>query len=102
MVVVVSENYISKELQTKHNINCHFAVCSNNGCGCSYPDGGFSGGSSGGSSDKVRYNGSCDSSTPVCAKDLRSGGPQNFNSECKMLEENKRGGSELLLSNITI
>lgn len=35
----------------------------------------------------------CDYS-PICAKDLRSGGPQNFDSECHMNEENNRGGSK--------
>jgi hypothetical protein len=33
-------------------------------------------------------------SQKVCAIDLRSGGPQNFDSECKMYEENNRGGSK--------
>ena len=31
---------------------------------------------------------------PICATDLRSGGPQNFNSVCDMNAENNRGGSK--------
>lgn len=34
----------------------------------------------------------CSGYSPVCAKDERSGGPQNFDNHCKMLEENCRGG----------
>ena len=30
----------------------------------------------------------------ICATDLRSGGPQNFDNVCKMNEENGRGGSK--------
>lgn len=34
----------------------------------------------------------CTGHSMICAKDLRSGGPQNFDSECHMFEENGRGG----------
>lgn len=34
------------------------------------------------------------SSATICAKDLRSGGPQNFANYGAMRDENNRGGSE--------
>ena len=37
----------------------------------------------------------CTGHAPVCATDLRTRNPQNFNNICRMREENCRGGREL-------
>lgn len=38
-------------------------------------------------------------SGPICAKDLKSGNPQNFPSDCAMQAENGRGGRKFDLNN---
>lgn len=37
------------------------------------------------------------SNATICARDLKSGGPQNFNSKDAMRAENSRGGGEFFI-----
>lgn len=49
------------------------------------------------SSNVVKSSGvECTEQMTICATDLRSNGPQNFDSECHMREENGKGGRECL------